>query len=1153
LSIQEDKEKQKEIRDKYIEAISALLLGPGSEKINANFAEEIISEKPQSRYVTGILYPFKDDVGEHELKEVALDIQEGFDKEDSVEIDNSFLPSSIGITFYCKAKIKALNLSISTASYESIKNPYVETTTKTLETLQYYLLESKVEKVEQLFEIDEEEKRIRLKNYNEETDNIINNLSKEMYKSETLDADTKFLVNKIKNINYGKKNCFQRKPFESGVLLELRDGVRTQEIKFDEGCSVHLFSKIKELKVANENVVAVTVVVKNVSKNHFFQTEIKIPAQEGIDFVASEDIKIPDLAKLDPEDAMNLFLYRQKKTYAHGRGVSAVWKEENGNISEIKTSYLPSYELLPMSFEIPDLTADILRADSYIDMEKESQMSKLNSFITAYDNWILKLETSITNLIPEFQKYALKNIKKCQECSLRMKKAVKFFEEDDKAFIAFNLANKAMLLQRIDDVEQKVFCYEKSDFQNVTFNWRPFQLAFILHSLESILNENSDDREILDLIWVSTGGGKTEAYLFAIAAVIIYRRMNYNNSDGVSVIMRYTLRLLTSQQFERASQLICALEFIRRRVGGLGDTEITIGLWIGEGTQNHLKAAKADFDEMVKANTIEDAKRKNTFQVLKCPWCKEEHSIIPNEKNRKIIRQWGYSPIKSCSSNHNMKCNNKKCEFSKGLPIYVVDESIYDVRPTLLFGTVDKFAQVPLKEETQYLFGSDDLTKYRRPELIIQDELHLISGPLGSIVGLYEAGFDYIFKSGEGTVSPKYIASTATIRNAEEQVKSIFGRKVFQFPPNGIDVADNFFVKENATEPGRAYLGIMSTGKSQVTTEIRLVSAMLQAITELGLEPDEEELFWTVTGYFNSIRELGKASGLIRDDIKEYINQLNRRNNTKKRKIWDNTSVELTSRKSGVEIPEILKKLEVKHTANEKEKKIYPIDTLIATNMLSVGVDISRLNAMFVVGQPKLTSEYIQATSRVGRNSLGLVCTLYNSSRSRDRSHYETFQSYHQSLYRFVEASSVTPFSVPALKKAVAGVIVAMLRNNVEELSGDKTPINILNNESRLDDIIEYLMERVGDSEDKYKLYSEDAEIIMKKFANSWLKLAEDAELSEGAENETRYYLYRTKTQEFSGKLLLKSFDDRSIHEEATRVMGTMRNVEDTAYMRIID
>ncbi|WP_165005050.1 MULTISPECIES: helicase-related protein [unclassified Enterococcus] len=1153
MSIQKDKGKQKEIRDKYIEAISALLLGPGSEKINVNFAEEIISEKPQSRYATGILYPIKDDIGEHELEEASLDIQGGFDKEASIEIDNSFLPSSIGITFYCKTKIKQVSFSVSTARYESLKNPYVETTTKILKTLQHYLYESKVEKVDQLFEIDEEGKRIRLKNYNEETDKIINNLSKEMYKSENLDEDTKFLVSKIKNINYGKKSCFQRKPLESDVLLELHDGVRNQEIKFDEECSVQLFSKIKELKVGNEIVAAVTLVVKNISKNHFFQTEIKIPAQEGITFIASEDIKIPDLAKLDPEDAMNLFLYRQKKTYAHGQGVSAVWKEENGNISEIKTSYLPSYELLPMSFEIPELTEDILRADSYIDMEKEGQISKLNSFVVAYDNWVQKLESSVDNLIPEFQKYALENIKKCQECSLRMKKTITFLEEDDKAFEAFNLANKAMLLQRIDSAEQKVFCYETSDFQDVAFNWRPFQLAFTLHSLESILNENSDDREILDLIWVSTGGGKTEAYLFAIAAVIIYRRMSYSNSDGVSVIMRYTLRLLTSQQFERASQLICSLEFIRRRASGLGDTEITIGLWIGEGTQNYLKAAKADFENMLNAHTIEEAKRKNTFQVLKCPWCKEEHSIVPSEEKRNIPRQWGYSPIITRKSHYNMKCNNKNCEFSKGLPIYVVDESIYNVRPTLLFGTVDKFAQVPLKEETQYLFGSDDLTKYRRPELIIQDELHLISGPLGSIVGLYEAGFDYIFKSGEGTISPKYIASTATIRNAGEQVKAIFDRKVFQFPPNGIDVADNFFVKENAVEPGRAYLGIMSTGKSQVTTEIRLVSAMLQAITEIGLEPDEEELFWTVTGYFNSIRELGKASGLIRDDIKEYINQLNRRNNTKKRKIWDNTSVELTSRKQGVEIPEILQKLEVKHTANDREERNHPIDTLIATNMLSVGVDISRLNAMFVVGQPKLTSEYIQATSRVGRNSLGLVCTLYNSSRSRDRSHYETFQSYHQSLYRFVESSSVTPFSVPALKKAVAGVMVAMLRNNVEELSGDKTPINILNDESRLDDIIEYLMTRVRDSEDRYKLYSEDAEIIMKEFANTWLELAEDAETSEGAENETRYYLYRTKTQEFLGKLLLKSFDDRSHHEEATRVMGTMRNIEDTAYMRVID
>ncbi|MBV7391840.1 DNA helicase [Enterococcus sp. ALS3] len=1153
MNISKDKAKQKEIRSKYIEAIGSLLLGPGSEKINTNLDEEIISEKPQSRYSTGILYPFKEDISKRELEEITVDIQDGFDKEDSVEIDNSFIPSAIGITFYCKTQIKELKFSVATACYEPLKNPYIETTAKVLETLKQYLSESRIEKVDQLFEIDEGKKRIRLKSYNEETDEKINNLSKEMRSNETLDIDTKFLINKIKNINYNKKSCFQRKPLVSNLLLKLYEGMETKEIKFSKEYSVQLFSKIKNLKIANETVTAVTLVVKNNSKNHFFQTEIKIPEQEGISFAASEDIKVPNLEKLNQEDAMNLFLYRQKKTYALGRGVSAVWEEVNGTVTEIKTSYLPSYELFPMSFEIPELEPDILRADSYIDMEKESQISKLNSFVAAYDNWIKKMELSIGQLIPEFQKFARENIKRCQDCSLRMKKTILFLKEDYKAFEAFNLANKAMLLQRADGAEQKAYCYETSDFQDIVFNWRPFQLAFVLHSLESILNEKSDDREILDLIWVSTGGGKTEAYLFAIAAVIIYRRMKYNNSAGVSVIMRYTLRLLTAQQFERASQLICALEFIRRRVSGLGDTEITIGLWIGEGTNNYLKGAKADFESMVKAESLEEAKRKNTFQVLKCPWCKEEHSIIPKTEFFKIKRRWGYSPIDSSKPKYNMKCNNKNCEFSKCLPIYVVDESIYNIRPTLLFGTVDKFAQVPLKEETQHLFGSDDLTKYRRPELIIQDELHLISGPLGSIVGLYEAGFDYIFKSGEDIIPPKYIASTATIRNAEEQVKAIFDRKVFQFPPNGIDIADNFFVKENITEPGRAYLGIMSTGKSQVTTEIRLLAAMLQTITELGLEPDEEELFWTITGYFNSIRELGKASGLIRDDVKEYINQLNRRNNTKKRYLWDNTSVELTSRKSGIEIPEILNKLEVRHAANDRKDKKYPIDTLIATNMLSVGVDISRLNAMFVVGQPKLTSEYIQATSRVGRDSLGLVCTLYNSSRSRDRSHYETFQSYHQSMYRFVEASSVTPFSAPALTKAVAAVIVAMLRNNFEELSGDNTPINILNDENRLDTIIEYLMNRVRDNEDKYRLYSEDAEIIMREFTNSWLELARDAEAIEGAEHETRYYLYRTKTQEFLGKLLLRSFDDRSFHEEATRVMGTMRNVEDTAYMRLVD
>lgn len=1154
-----DKKQQNSIRENYSNAISQLLLGPGSERINQDIEHEIISEKPQTRYVTGILYPFK------ELKEAStediettLEAQEFLNKEEeSAEIDNSFLPSSLGITFYCKSSKKDIDIEIHSSYYKKIKNPFIQTKKEVLEELQEKIALSEVMNIEKLFKFDLENSKIKYEDSFEDRDGTISDFLNELkLDDKAKDSEMIFLLKKIKNINYKNKSCFERVPVFFEVKLDpSKEGISSQKLLVEEEKTFQLFSKVQKINVAKEETVtAITIVLKNISENHLFQTEISIKAQKSVEFKASEDVKLPDLSKLNSEDAMNFFLYRDKRTYAFGRGVSAVWKEEHGKVSEIKTSYIPSYELRPMSFDIDGVSPDVLSAESYIGSDYKAQLEKLNQFVEQYDKWIDSIMKESKTLIPEYVELSKENIEKCKNCSHRMKKTINFLSKDKDAFAAFNKANEAMLLQRLKNSIEKEEAYNSKNYQIANFKWRPFQLAFVLNSLESILNEESSDRELLDLIWVSTGGGKTEAYLFAIAAVVIYRRLKYQNYSGVTVIMRYTLRLLTAQQFDRASQLICALEFIRRKEGNLGESEISIGLWIGEGTQNKLKDAKADFKDMVEQKNLEYAKKKNTFQVLECPWCHEQHSIIPDDKNFQSKRRWGYYEIEK-KNDFNMKCLNKKCEFSKGLPIYVVDELIYKKRPTLLFGTVDKFAQVPLKEETASLFGSDDPEKYRRPELIIQDELHLISGPLGSIVGLYEAGFDYILKNANGSIAPKYIASTATIRNADDQVKGIFDRKVSQFPPSGINITDNFFVKEDTHAYGRKYLGIMPTGKSQVTAEIRLLSSMLQTIRELGLSIDEEELYWTVAGYFNSIRELGKASGLIKDDVKEHINQLYRRNNTNKRFMNDDTSVELTSRIPGIEIPTILKKLDIPHNRITEECKgaeryQKTVDTLIATNMLSVGVDIDRLNAMFVVGQPKLTSEYIQATSRVGRQSLGLVCTLYNSSRSRDRSHYETFQSYHESLYKFVESSSVTPFSVPALEKAAAGVIVAMLRNTIDSLAGDNSAKNILEFEDALEKVNDYLMERVKASEDRHKLYREDASRIINNFGDKWCDIAEEVE---DTAELFKYYLYKSKAEEFQGKLLLRSFEDKSTHREATKVMGTMRNVEDTAYLRIID
>lgn len=1155
MGIKISEKRQEEIRNNYLTEISKLLLGPGSEKITLDEHEEIISEKPESRYVTGILYPIKDKkmkIKEAEVEDI--NYHGGIDKEEeSTNVDNSFLPSSMGMTFYCSAKIENLSVEIKTAWYESVKNPYIETTEEVLKVINNKISDGSIIDSHKIFIIDWENMRIKIDDSNLKAGEMVSLIRKfEKVFDSRSEQSAYHVVRKLGNINFKNKSCYKRKPVEFSVEIDLsQNDIFKKNLSINGKDGIQIFSKKQKLKnQTDESIYAITIVIKNVSEKHFFQSEMKINKQPNLEFRASEDINSPDLEKLNYEDAMNFFLYREKKTFGFGRGVAVVWEEgiEGKSIlNEIKTSYIPTHDLMPMSFNLNGIDEKILKPESYVNTEIKD-LKMLKQLVQNYEEWINNLEIRAENLNQIYQKYAKDNINKCWQCHSRMLKTISFLEHDTNALKAFSTANEAILLQRIDILDDKRRYFKEQDYSEAAFTWRPFQLAFILYSLESILNQNSDDREILDLIWVSTGGGKTEAYLFAIAAAITYRRLEYpKDSAGVSVIMRYTLRLLTAQQFERASQLIVALEYIRKERKELGLDEISIGLWIGEGTKNKLQDAKENFNEMVnKARNqgLDQALKINSFQVLECPWCHEKQSIIPlNGSGSKW--QWGYDMIDR-KEKYNIRCKNKKCDFSKGLPIFVVDESIYDVRPTLLFGTVDKFAQVPLKEESQRLFGSDDPNKYRRPELIIQDELHLISGPLGSIVGLYEAGFDYIMRDSKNGAPPKYIASTATIRNAEEQVNNIFNRKLFQFPPDGLISSDNFFVKENQTKLGRKYVGIMSTGKSQLTAEIRLLSSMLQVITELGLSVEEEELYWTITGYFNSIRELGKAAGLIKDDVKEYIRQLHERNHTNERKMNDESNVELTSRIPGSEIPEVLSKIDIRHTNNLKNKSV---DTLIATNMLSVGVDIGRLNSMFVAGQPKLTSEYIQATSRVGREDLGIVFTLYNSSRSRDRSHYETFQSYHQSLYKFVESSSVTPYSIPALSRGIAAVIVAMLRNTVQDLSENRSAIKIEKSREILYSIEDYFKQRSRASEDEYRLYSEDTSIIISEFISKWLELVE---YSENNKEDLMYYLHKSQSDDYANNLLLKDFQDKS-HSKAVKVLGSMRNVENVSYLNIIN
>ncbi|WP_150253936.1 DISARM system helicase DrmA [Nocardiopsis deserti] len=407
------------------------------------------------------------------------------------------------------------------------------------------------------------------------------------------------------------------------------------------------------------------------------------------------------------------------------------------------------------------------------------------------------------------------------------------------------------------------------------------------------------------------------------------------------------------------------------------------------------------------------------------------------------------------------------------IPAWTVDDQIYARCPSMVVATVDKFARLAYEPRAATIFGNverenehlgyyrvsappsgpaslpssprrdptwgrnEQVGRFGPPELILQDELHLIEGPLGSMVGLYETAVDMLASTQEGSVSvrPKYIASTATVRQAEEQVQSLFTRQLQVFPPSGVRVDDSFFSwggpghPLDPEGPGRLYVGLMAPGRGAQTPLVRAWSRLLQeplerlhaGATERSLDP-----FWTLVGYFNAIRELAGAVALVRQDVVQRLESI--RSETGSRRLSEHRDpMELSSRADSLQLPGLLGELgESLHGGTD------PVNVVVSTSMFGTGVDVDRLGLMFVNGQPKTTSSYIQATGRVGRSTGGLVVTFYRASRPRDLSHYEYFSGYHHTLYRHVEPVTVNPFSPRSRDRALGPLGVVLLRQAAE-------------------------------------------------------------------------------------------------------------------------
>ncbi|RZS55231.1 helicase-like protein [Microcella putealis] len=753
-----------------------------------------------------------------------------------------------------------------------------------------------------------------------------------------------------------------------------------------------------------------------------FQVDLSARAGEGGQILEYDVSRALDV---DAEAAELRLRYRERKVFAVGHGMAATWEtDESGNCLRVQLDPVPHF-VVPAIEQAgastlherarPALDLDFL---ARLDTDPKAVTEALYHFVDAFSTWVAGQQAKARDLGPT----AMSVVDRSTNAERRMRAGVDLLADPESRDVrlSFALAMSAMRLQ----MHQAALARGEKDPHPA---WRPFQLGFLLVSLASTVDEHHSDRSLVDLIWFPTGGGKTEAYLALAAIEIFLRRIKYGQEGGgTAVITRYTLRLLTSQQFQRAASLICAMELLRQRDNrAKGMARFSIGLWVGnEATPGTRDQARYALERLYKAQHPQEA---NEFQITECPWCLAE--LVPERKDDSR-QTYGARMV---GRDVAFRCVDVTCEFSsRDLPMNVVDELLYEEPPTFLLATVDKFARLQFKQAAGRLLGIG--TPYRSPSLIIQDELHLLSGPLGTTVAVFDAVLQALLGA-SGSV-PKIVASTATIRASESQVRGLYGRSVSLYPPAGLDGDSTFFSRPVASGEGRLYLGLMPQSVSQATALVAAASPMLELPGVLvddasrvgGLDP-----YWTLVMYHNSLRELGRSSALLLDDVNGRLATRADRLNLERRTVRADRVLELTSRRGPEELPKDLRRLRTSADLSDDA-----VDAVLSSNMLSVGIDVQRLALLLMVGQPKTTAEYIQATSRVGRGSTnGIVVTLFRPNRARDRSHFETFRGFHDALYRSVEPTSVTPWSLSSRDRSLSGALVALMRHSVTVISAD--------------------------------------------------------------------------------------------------------------------
>lgn len=980
-----------ELREAFVRELRIRLIGPADE-------HEELAEKPHKRYFTGMLFPRGS--SPQSLSEVDSVDEDGNDVESTEDdpgspIDMVFqkLPASTGITFALAEGETSITVEVTAAKYES-PGPG---------------------------------------------------------------------ENSLKTPGAKSRNVWRRHPCSGTAkvtFVEVTTGTVSKEV-LDGHASLQLF-----VRSSRGRMIATLSLVNNRATGEDEGTSVPdILFQVGMTCTPSLGIpSYPDPEVVSPDsEAEELALqYRALPTFAVGHGCGVFWPEARGDtVSHVAIDYLPALEVPPVTADIKGLPANTRECMKLVRLQDPAfdPLPGLSGLLATYSKWFDETGASaVQDRFRDPKKVILQQIRQVIE---RIRDGIELLQNTPDSLRIFRMANRAMLLsiartnansnRKPGDTYRDI---PVDDIPADAIRWRPFQLAFFLLSLRSLWEPEHPDRYTADLIWFPTGGGKTEAYLAVAAFEMLRRRfVEGERGYGTAVIKRYTLRLLTIQQFERAGSLICALETLRCAGEIPGCEPFSLGLWVGEASSPNAfdgkEGALRDLERIRASTGAVDGVR---VPLKQCPVCATP--IIPGGKPEGLDRVG----LRETSAGHvELFCPNDGCSYHGGLPISYIDEHLYANPPTMLLGTVDKFAMLAWKDEARAFFGTDRNTS--PPSLIIQDELHLISGPLGTLDGSYEAAMDTAISTlGKPA---KYICATATIRRAGDQIRKLYGRQASIFPPPGIDARDSFFSRTVSDAPGRLYIGGMGQGHTPTFSNVIASTALLAAAGAVRQRAgNRADTWWTLVSYQNSKRELGKTLSLARDDIPARLHALG-----EKRRITGSGVREVSGNLKDSEIPMVLQELSVELPAAAT------LDFVACTNMLSVGVDVQRLGLMLVNGQPKTVAEYIQASSRVGRDARrppGIVFALLSPSKPRDRSHYEFFRAFHQGYYRHVEPTSVTPYAPPARERSLHGAFVALVRM-VSDVHANDDASEILNSEDNIRQLAERFLDRVeasGDCDD---------------------------------------------------------------------------------------